>query len=66
MTVIVNGRPRELPAGATVDQVVAALTSADRGVAVAVNGTVVPRSDWAITTLGDQDAVEVITAVQGG
>lgn len=42
------------------------LTGHDTGVAVAVNGAVVPRSAWATTALRDGDAVEVVTAVQGG
>jgi sulfur carrier protein len=33
---------------------------------VAVNGTVVPRSTWATSRLADGDAVEVLTAAQGG
>jgi sulfur carrier protein len=37
-----------------------------RGLAVAVNGDVVPRSAWERTAIGDGDAIEVLTAVQGG
>jgi sulfur carrier protein len=37
-----------------------------RGLAVAVNGEVVPRSSWTVTALDDGDAVEILTAVQGG
>ena len=36
------------------------------GVAVAVNGSVVPRSEWAITPLRSRDRVEVVTAASGG
>ncbi|MGE3801289.1 MAG: sulfur carrier protein ThiS [Candidatus Kapaibacterium sp.] len=36
------------------------------GIAVAVNDTVVRRSDWEKTELADGDHVEVITAMQGG
>lgn len=36
------------------------------GVAVAVNGEVVPRAAWAARLLADGDVVEVVTAVQGG
>lgn len=36
------------------------------GIAVAVNDTVVRRSDWKQTELADGDHVEVITAMQGG
>jgi sulfur carrier protein len=39
---------------------------APRGVAVAVNDGVVPRSAWAGTCLADGDRVEVLTATQGG
>jgi sulfur carrier protein len=61
-----NGEPRELPDGATLDQAVAVLTTAAAGVAAAVNGDVVPRGSWTGTRLGDGDQVEVVTAVQGG
>lgn len=36
------------------------------GIAVAVNGEVVPRATWSGTVLVDGDVVEVVTAVQGG
>ncbi|TVL91008.1 sulfur carrier protein ThiS [Streptomyces sp. SAJ15] len=66
MSVSVNGEPRELPAGLTLDRLVATLTTAVSGVAAAVNESVVPRSQWPRTTLGHGDRVEVLTAVQGG
>lgn len=66
MTVTVNGEPREIPAGTTVEQLVAQLTNAPSGVAAAVNGAVLPRRTWADTSLADRDEVEVVTAVQGG
>jgi sulfur carrier protein len=66
MTVTLNGNSRDLGEGATVADAVASLTAAGFGVAVAVNGTVVPRSEWAGTTLASGDTIEVLTAVQGG
>ena len=66
MTVIVNGEPRPLGPGATVADVVAALAGGTRGVAVARNGEVVPRSRWSTTALADNDLVEILTAAQGG
>jgi sulfur carrier protein len=66
VTVHVNGEPRELPDGCTLDRLVATLTAAPGGVAAAVNETVVPRGQWPATPLGDGDRVEVLTAVQGG
>ncbi|MGW5424877.1 sulfur carrier protein ThiS [Streptomyces sp. NPDC003943] len=66
VSVSVNGEPRELSPGLALDALVATLTAAPAGVAAAVNETVVPRSQWATTLLGDGDRVEVLTAVQGG
>ncbi|MFI8099841.1 sulfur carrier protein ThiS [Streptomyces sp. NPDC086023] len=66
MTVSVNGEPREVAPGTTLDALVATLTSAPSGVAAAVNETVVPRGQWPATALGEGDRVEVLTAVQGG
>ncbi|MGW4684213.1 sulfur carrier protein ThiS [Streptomyces sp. NPDC004244] len=66
MTISVNGEPRELAPGTTLDVVVASLTTAPSGVAAALNETVVPRGQWPRTAVGDGDRVEVLTAVQGG
>ncbi|MFH8406144.1 sulfur carrier protein ThiS [Streptomyces sp. NPDC018019] len=66
ITVSVNGEPREIPGGLTLDRLVAGLTTAPSGVAAAVNEAVVPRGQWPATALGDGDRVEVLTAVQGG
>jgi sulfur carrier protein len=68
VSVTLNGDRRELPAGATVASVVASLANAPegRGVAVAVEGEVVPRAQWAVVELRDGANVEVVVAVQGG
>lgn len=66
MDLIVNGVTRRLPAGTTLAELVGTLTTQSRGVAVAVNGEVVPRSGWPATSLADGDRIEVLTAAQGG
>ncbi|MDQ1463125.1 MAG: sulfur carrier protein [Actinomycetota bacterium] len=66
MTVVVNGQQREVPPESTLTDVVAQLTAAPQGIAVALNGSVVPRGSWPNTVLTDADTVEVLTAVQGG
>jgi thiazole synthase len=63
-----NGDPVELPPGATIATAVEA-TGADaapRGLAVAVDGEVVPRSEWEVTGLAEGQSVEVVAAIQGG
>ncbi|MGI8904678.1 MAG: sulfur carrier protein ThiS [Solirubrobacteraceae bacterium] len=75
MLVSVNGRPREVPEGATVASVLALADLAPgvreagagaRGVAVAVDGEVVPRRRWASVELREGDGVEVLAAIAGG
>jgi len=66
MRVIINGEPRQVPAPLSLAEAVALLTSAQAGVAAAVNGDVVRRTAWNSTSLTDGDEVEVLTAVQGG
>ena len=65
MKVIVNGAARDVDV-VSVEGLVEQLTTARRGVAVAVNGEVVPRSSWPAAQLRDGDRVEVLTAAQGG
>ncbi|MFD2765666.1 sulfur carrier protein ThiS [Micromonospora eburnea] len=66
MELIVNGAGRTVPGGATVADLVREVTDQRRGLAVAVNGEVVPRGGWAATRLRDGDRVEVLSAAQGG
>lgn len=68
----INGEDTSVAEGITVAEIVAARrgsrSSADRGrgIAVAVNGEVVPRSEWRATRLGPDDVVEILNAVGGG
>lgn len=68
VNVTVNGDRHELPAGATVASVIESFAHAPegRGVAVAVEGEVVPRRAWPSTELREGARVEVVVAVQGG
>lgn len=66
MEIRVNGTTREVPDGATVTAMLTALGVPARGVAVAVDGTVVARTDHDRTVVLDGADVEVLTAVQGG
>lgn len=66
--IVLNGEPRELPGRPTLADAVEATGSPapHQGVAVAVDGDVVPRGEWEARTLADGDRVEVLQAVQGG
>ncbi|KOX09587.1 thiamine biosynthesis protein ThiS [Micromonospora sp. NRRL B-16802] len=62
----VNGAGRSVAGGTSVADLVGDIAGQHRGVAVAVNGEVVPRTGWPATELRDGDRVEVLTAAQGG
>ena len=66
--IVVNGEPRDLGAGTTVADVLEALGVGPgrRGVAIAVDGEVVPRGAWEATALPDGARVEIVHAIQGG
>jgi sulfur carrier protein len=67
MIIFVNGDPREVEASASLaDLVSAAARAGGRGVAVAVDGIVVPRAQHAATQLREGARVEIVSAVQGG
>ena len=68
MNLVVNGRPHELPEGATVADAVRAsgVPALARGLAVAVDREVVPGSQWETTPVRDGQRIEVLQAVQGG
>lgn len=78
MTYTLNGKPTQLAVGATLRDLLHSLTAkqlgadgrtvegAPLGLAVAVDGAVVPRSRWATTTIASGAEIEVVEAVQGG
>jgi sulfur carrier protein len=65
--IFVNGEPRER-AGATIADLLADLGVEDRarGVAVAVDGEVVPRAEWPERRVNEGERVEALSAMQGG
>jgi sulfur carrier protein len=68
MNVLLNGMELELRDGARLVDAVAASGAPEdrRGVAVAVDGEVIPRGQWDFVKLTDGARVEVLQAVQGG
>lgn len=66
MTITVNGEPREIADGATLDTVLETFGVRRDGTAVALNDDVVPRARHGATALRDGDRLEIIVAVAGG
>ena len=68
MNIQVNGKARTLDSEQNVAELVFELNGSaeTQGVAVAINGQIVRRTDWKTRTLRDNDEVEVLRAVSGG
>jgi thiazole synthase len=68
MRIELNGEPCQLPDGATLADAVleSGAEPGGRGVAVALDGEVVPRGEWRETALRGGQKVEVLAAIQGG
>jgi len=64
----VNGESEPLGAHTTLAALLAekAGDTGQRGIAVALNGAVVPRAAWGATALRPGDSVEIVRARQGG
>ena len=63
----VNGQDVSVTA-ATIAELLAerAVEMGQRGIAIALNGSVVSRSAWGETALSPGDSVEIVRAMQGG
>jgi thiazole synthase len=68
MKIELNGGVVSLPEGASLTEAIEAsgANREQRGVAVAIDGEVVPRSEWSRTSLREGQKVEVLAAIQGG
>ena len=64
--IVVNGKPSAVAPGATLADLLAELALPERGVAVAVDAEVVPRTQWHTHTLDEGARVEIRRAIQGG
>ncbi len=68
VNITLNGDAAALPAGSSVARLLdqKGHDPTRRGIAVALNGEVVPRSRWTQQQLSDGDVIELLTATQGG
>lgn len=64
--ITVNGENHALEGQLTLRQLLDHLAMPARGIAVAVDGTVLPKSRWDATTVENGWTIEILTAVQGG
>lgn len=61
-----NGQPLEIPAGTSIDQLLALAEIRSRLVAVEINLEIIPRQQFASRCVAAGDVVEAVTLVGGG
>jgi sulfur carrier protein len=66
VNISLNGRPHELDGPCSVGEIVDGQVADRRGVAVAVDGEVLPRTAWDTTMVYEDARLEIVGAVQGG
>lgn len=66
ISIIANGQPRVLPVGSTVAALLDSLNITATYVVVQLNDVIIPRLDYAVTTLQSGYKLEIITMVGGG
>lgn len=67
MNILINNQPSEIKTTTSLKEIVMAqLGEKLNGVAVAVNDTVIPKTNWDQFLLNENDAVLIIRATQGG
>ena len=66
--IVVNGEKRSIPGDGDVLSLLRELgiEPDQKGVAIAINGELVPRQDWGPVRLTAGDHVDLVRAVQGG
>jgi len=68
MNITINGEPHQVETMTTIADLVSRVTGEvdPKGIAVAVDRDVVPRSEWASTTVRSGSVLEIVTAAAGG
>ena len=66
ISVLINGETHEVPEGVDLAHLLELFSMPRQRVAVELNQTVVPRTDWQQVTLNDGDRIEVVHFVGGG
>lgn len=63
---LVNGEHRSFNEGTSLVDIVEQYSTTQRGIAVAMNREIVPKSLWATTLVIEQAEIEIVAAAAGG
>jgi len=66
MYIKVNNETQEISENTSVQLLVEKLKISTNGIAIAINNSVVKKSDWTSTIINNQDDILIIQSTQGG
>ncbi|AWK40447.1 sulfur carrier protein ThiS [Photorhabdus laumondii subsp. laumondii] len=66
MKITVNDQPMELMASLAIQQLLEQLEQTQPGMALAINQTIIPRSEWNTHRINDGDNILLFQAIAGG
>jgi len=66
INVKVNNQNLQFKANSTLDSILESLEISPQGIALALNHSIITKSEWPTCTLNEGDNVIIITATQGG
>jgi sulfur carrier protein len=66
ITIRINEKDLEIPANTNINQLLALTQSPEKGIAIAINDSIIPSSEWSDVCIQQNDTILIIQATQGG
>ena len=66
INIVLNGENKKIPRNSNIDQLLKDLDLENVRLAVEINKEIVPRSNYGLHTLSEDDIVEIVQAIGGG
>jgi sulfur carrier protein len=66
ISILINGKPTRVVSATTLRELIRHLDLPERGIAIEVNGRIVPKSQWEKQRLNPGDSVDVVQMMGGG
>lgn len=66
MEINVNHQNLNVPGNCNLRELLSSIDYPTKGIAIAVNNNIIPKSDWEHHILNSQDQITIIKATQGG
>jgi sulfur carrier protein len=66
INIVLNGEDKAIPKNSNIDQLLKGLDLDNVRLAVEINKEIIPRSDYAIHALNENDIIEIVQAIGGG